>query len=61
MKVLVRQYVNNGDKSNKIVNTIDEALEVLGMSLNEVHLVVSWLNNVDLFFRGTNDYLRVIN
>lgn len=61
MKILVRQYVNNSDKSNKTFTNIDDALKQLGKSLNEVYLKVDWLNQVDLYFTGTNDYLRITN
>lgn len=61
MKILVRQYVNNGDKSNKTFTNIDDALKQLKKGLNEVYLKVDWLNQVDLFFTGTNDYLRITN
>lgn len=61
MEVLVRKYVTNGDKSNKKVSTIEEALKILGKDLKTVYLKVDFLNCVDLFFTGTNDYLRIIN
>lgn len=61
MQILVRQYVKNGDKSNKTVNSIDLALKILGKEFKDVYLHVEWLNHVDLFFIGTNDYLRITN
>jgi hypothetical protein len=61
MEILVRKYITNGDKSNKKVSTIEEAIKILGRDLNTVNLKVEWLNYVDLFFTGTNDYLRIIN
>lgn len=61
MQILVRKYVKNSDKSNKKVGTLEEALKILGRDLNTVYLKVDWLNYVDLFFTGTNDYLRIIN
>lgn len=61
MKILVRQHVNNGDKSNKTFTNIDDALKQLGKGLNEVYLKVDWLNQVDLYFTGTKDYLRITN
>lgn len=61
MEILVRKYITNGDKSNKKVSTIEEAIKILGRDLNTVYLKVEWLNYVDLFFTGTNDYLRIIN
>lgn len=38
-------------------HSIEEALKILGRDLNTVYLKVDWLNCVDLFFTGTNDYL----
>jgi hypothetical protein len=61
MEILVRKYISNGDKSNKKVTTIEEALKVLGRDLNTVYLKVDFLNCVDLFFTGTDNYLRIIN
>ena len=61
MTILVRKYVKNGDKSNKTVDNIDEALKILGKSFNEIYLNVEWINCVDLFFIGTKDYLRIVN
>lgn len=61
MKILVRQYVKNSDKSNKTVDSIDEALRLIGKSFKDVYLKVEWLNQVDLYFIGTDDYLRVTN
>lgn len=61
MEILVRKYVKNGDKSNKKVNTIEDALKVLGRDLSTVYLKVDFLNCVDLFFVDTSDYLRIIN
>ena len=61
MKILVRKYVKNGDKSNKTVDKIDEALKILDKEFKNAYLFVEWLNHVDLFFIGTNDYLRITN
>ena len=61
MQILVRKYVKNSDKSNKKVDTIEEALKILGRDLNTVYLKVDFLNCVDLFFTGTDNYLRIIN
>ena len=61
MKVLVRVYVTNGDKSNKMVDTIEEGFKALNKSETDVRTKVNWLNFTDIFFRDTNDYLRVNN
>jgi hypothetical protein len=61
MKILVRIYVPQKDKTNITVNTIDEALKILGKSLDDVYLKHDWLNLVDLYFVGTNNYIRITN
>jgi len=61
MKVLVRVYVTNGDKSNKMVDTIEEGFKALNKSESDIRTKVNWLNFTDIFFRDTNDYLRVNN
>jgi len=61
MEILVRKYKNNRDKSNKKVEGIDNALKSIGKDFKDIYLAVSWGKYVDLFFIGTNDYLRVIN
>lgn len=61
MKVLVRVYVTNGDKSNKMVDTIEEGFKALNKSETDVRTKVNWLNFTDIFFRDTNNYLRVNN
>lgn len=62
MKVLVRKYTKNGDKSNKLLDTIDEGLKALGKrDLSHTKCIVPWLNYVDIFFEGTENYLRIVN
>jgi len=61
MQILVRKYVKNGDKDNRKVNTIEEALKSLGKEFKDVYLKTEFLNCVDLFFIGTKNYLRIIN
>lgn len=61
MEILVRRYLKNSDKVNDKVKTIEQALNILGKEHKDVYLKVDWLNCVDLFFVGTNDYIRIIN
>jgi len=60
-KVLVRKYVTNGDKVNRQVDTLEEGLKILGKTENEVTIKVDWLDFTDIFFKDTNNYLRVNN
>jgi hypothetical protein len=61
MQILVRKYIKNGDKDNRKVNTIEEALKSLSKGYKDIYLMTEFLNYVDLFFIGTNNYLRIIN
>jgi len=61
MKVLIRVYVSNGDKSNKTVSTVEEGFKALGKIESDVSTRVNWLHYTDIFFRDTYDYLRVNN
>jgi hypothetical protein len=59
MNILARKYVTNGDKSNGWFTTMEEALEFLGQTEDKIRQRVNWLNYTDIFFRDTNDYLRI--
>ncbi len=61
MEILVRKYTKNGDKSNKKVEGIDVALKAIGRTVAQTKQIVCWLNYVDIFFEGTDNYIRVIN
>ncbi len=61
MEILVRKYIKNGDKSNKKVDDIDTALRIVGRTIAQTKCIVPWLNYVDIFFEGTDNYIRVIN
>lgn len=61
MQILTRKYKSNTDKSNKKVDTIEEALKILGKEHKDVESKTDWLNYVDLHFKGTKDYIRIIN
>ncbi len=59
MTILARKYVTNGDKSNAWFTTMEEALEFLGQTEDKIRQRVDWLQYTDIFFRDTNDYLRI--
>ena len=61
MTILVRKYVKNGDKSNKTVDKIDEALKILDKEFKDAYLFVEILNHVQIYFIGTKDYLVITN
>jgi hypothetical protein len=56
---LVRKYVPNRDKDNIIVETLEEALKIIGKKEEDIDIKVDWLNYTDLFFKSTKDYIRV--
>lgn len=59
MTILARKYVSNRDKSNDWFTSMEDALEFLGQTEEKIRQRVNWLNYTDIFFRDTNDYLRV--
>lgn len=61
MEILTRKYTKNGDKSNKKVDTIEQALKIVGRTVAQTKDIVPWLNYVDIFFDGTDNYIRIIN
>jgi hypothetical protein len=60
-KYLVRIYHINKDKQNESVSTLEQALLLLGKSESDIYQRVNWLHYTDLFFRDTNNYIRVDN
>jgi uncharacterized protein Smg (DUF494 family) len=60
-KYLVRIYHINKDKQNESVSTLEQALILLGKSESDIYNRVNWLQYTDLFFRDTNNYIRVDN
>jgi hypothetical protein len=58
---LVRKYVKNGDKSNKTVDSIELALKIIGKDFKDIYTEVFSGVYVDLYFIGTEDYIRVNN
>lgn len=61
MKVLARKYSVNQDEVNRWFDTLEEALSYLGQSKESIVTKVDWLNYTDIFFKNTNNYLRVKN
>ena len=53
---LVRKKHTNKDKENNWVETFEQALILIGQT--KVKQSVSWLNYIDHFFEGTDDYIR---
>ena len=48
----------NKDKENNWVETFNEALALIGQTKENIKQSVSWLNYIDYFFEGTDDYIR---
>lgn len=61
MAVLVRKHVPQGDKINVRKVNLSEGLKVLGKKESDIINRVKWLNMEDLFFAGTEDYIRIIH
>lgn len=61
MKYLVRIYHANKDKQNESTNDFKIALRHVNKTENEIYLRVNWLHYTDLYFIGTNNYIRVNN
>jgi hypothetical protein len=61
MKYLVRIYHTNKDKQNENVSTLERALQLIGKTESDIYNRVNWLHYTDLFFRDTNDYIRINN
>ena len=53
---LVRKKHPNKDKENNWVKTFEQALALIRQT--KVKQSVSWLNYIDYFFEGTDDYIR---
>ena len=53
---LVRKKHTNKDRENNWVETFEQALTLIGQT--KVKQFVSWLNYIDYFFEGTDDYIR---
>ena len=55
---LVRKKHPNKDKENNWVETFEQALVLIGQTKENIKQSVSWLNYIDYFFEGTDDYIR---
>mgnify|MGYP001614666227 CR=1 FL=1 len=61
MTILVRLYVEQRDKTNITVDSIDKALKILGKEWKDIYTEVFADNIVYLFFIGTKNYLVIDN
>lgn len=61
MKYTVRIYHINKDKQNELTNDWMQALQYIGKSEIDIYQKVNWLHYTDIFFRDTNNYIRVNN
>lgn len=61
MKYLARIYHTNKDKQNEQTNDFKIALSHLNKVETDIYLKVDWLHYTDLFFKDTNNYIRVNN
>lgn len=61
MKILVRIYVPQGDKINVFRDNLEDAVKLLGVSLDDTKQRLKWCNCEDIYFKGTNNYIRIIN
>ena len=52
------QRNTNKDKENNWVETFEQALILIEQTKENVKQSVSWLNYIDYFFEGTDDYIR---
>lgn len=61
MRILVRLYNLNRDKTNITVHSIDEALKIVGKKFSDVYLKHDHSCYVNLYFVGTKDYIIIDN
>lgn len=55
---LVRKKHTNKDKENNWVETFEQALTLIGQTKENIKQSVAWLNYIDYFFEGTDNYIR---
>jgi len=60
-KYMARIYVSQGDKSNIDTKTFEKAVELLNVNPEDEKTRVKWLNIEDVYFKGTKNYIRIIN
>lgn len=60
MRILVRIYVPQKDKTNIEVNSEDKALKLLDQTKENEKQRVKWCNCEDVYFKGTKNYYRII-
>lgn len=61
MRVLVRIYQPQRDKLNVNKKTLEEGMELLGVTEEDIKQRVPWSNMEDVYFKGTKNYIRIIN
>ena len=61
MQYLCRIYIPQKDKANIIKNTLDEALELLGQTLDNLKEVHPIIADKEYHFNNTKNYIRIIN
>ena len=54
-------YIPQRDKANIERDTFEDGLKLLGKTELDIKQRVEWLNCEDVYFHGTNDYIRIIN
>lgn len=59
MKYLCRIYIPQMDKANIEVSTYEKALSVLGVTEADERHRVMGLNCEDVYFNGTDNYIRI--
>ena len=55
---LLRKKHTNKDKENNQAETFEQALTLIGQTKENIKQSISWLNYIDYFFEGTDDYIR---
>ena len=55
---LVRKKHHNKDKENNREKTFEKTLTLIAPTKENIKQSVSWLNYIDYFFEGTDDYIR---
>lgn len=61
MKILVRIYIPQGDKTNIGAKTLEKAYSLLNQTEHNIKQRVKWSNYEDIFFNDTNNYIRIQN
>lgn len=57
----LRKFNTNRDLSNIPLKSFSHGLELLNKRKEDIEVEVEWLGIMDVGFRGTRDYIRIIN